>query len=215
MSNLITAVIRSWSYAPPLTPPPGVMFAAVFLRHMRRPEWAGLTPPGGPVRFIITQSDPKLIVMGWWITVVTVMHGRGLTVPVRLRVGHLVVLLVEAVQVGELGQQLKDAVPVVLQRGHLTAVQVQALQVLQVLLQNAWNTRKTSYRSSACYRTARTRPAMPAGVSLLVPSRTHQNLQAVQLLDLVPAQVQVRQVGTFLSQTVQTSSNDVVAHLQL
>lgn len=51
--------------------------------------------------------------------------------------------------------------------------------------------------------------------SPLVSSRTHQNLEGVQLFDLVPAQVQVRQVGTFLGQCVQTSGNDVITNLQL
>ncbi len=54
---------------------------------------------------------------------------------VGLRVGGLVVLLVEAVQVGDLWQQLEHALPVVLQRRDLTVEQVQTLQTLQVLLQ--------------------------------------------------------------------------------
>lgn len=62
-------------------------------------------------------------------------RGRRRTFVVRLRVRGLVVLLVEAVQVRELRQQLEDALPVVLQRRDLTVKQVQALQALQVLLQ--------------------------------------------------------------------------------
>lgn len=54
---------------------------------------------------------------------------------VSIRIGHLIVLLVEAVEVTELRQHLEDVVPVVVGCGHLTAVQVQALQVLQVLLE--------------------------------------------------------------------------------
>lgn len=63
---------------------------------------------------------------------------------VSVRVGPLVVLLVEAVQVTELRQHLEDVVPVVVGCGHLAAVQVQALQVLQVLLhrQRAMTRRK-------------------------------------------------------------------------
>lgn len=50
------------------------------------------------------------------------------------RVGRLVVLLIEAVQVGDLLQQLEDAVPVILQVRDLTVEQVKALQVLEILL---------------------------------------------------------------------------------
>lgn len=62
---------------------------------------------------------------------------------------------------------------------------------------------------------AQTTSEVQLHVSALVSSRTHQNLEGVQLFDLVPAQVQVRQVGTFLSQCVQTSGNDVITNLQL
>lgn len=57
-------------------------------------------------------------------------HAQTLTIPISLRVGHLVVLLVEAVQIRELRQQLKHTLSVVLQGGNFTAVQVQTPQVL-------------------------------------------------------------------------------------
>lgn len=44
---------------------------------------------------------------------------------------------------------------------------------------------------------------------------TYQNLHDAQVLDLVAAQVEVRQVWTFLHQCVQAAGDGVVAHLQL
>lgn len=62
------------------------------------------------------------------------MENVGLTVVV-VGVGRLVVVAVEAVQVGHVGQQSEDAVPVVCHRCDVTVEQLQAPQVLQVLLQ--------------------------------------------------------------------------------
>lgn len=58
----------------------------------------------------------------------------GLTVVV-VGVRRLVVVAVEAVQVGHVRQQPKDAVPVVRDLCDVTVEQLQAPQVLQVLLQ--------------------------------------------------------------------------------
>lgn len=69
--------------------------------------------------------------------------GRPLTFVVGLGVWRLVVLLVEAVQVSHLRQQLEHALPVVLQRRDLAVKQVQTLQALQVLLQQETSQSKT------------------------------------------------------------------------
>lgn len=45
--------------------------------------------------------------------------------------------------------------------------------------------------------------------------QTYQNLHDAQVLDLVAAQVEVRQVWTFLHQRIQAAGDGVVTHLQL
>lgn len=47
------------------------------------------------------------------------------------------------------------------------------------------------------------------------PRLTYQNLHDTQVLDLVAAQVEVRQVWTFLHQCIQASGDGVVTDLQL
>ena len=43
----------------------------------------------------------------------------------------------------------------------------------------------------------------------------YQRLHSAELLDLVAAQVEIRQVGTLLRQLVQTSNDHVITDLQL
>lgn len=43
----------------------------------------------------------------------------------------------------------------------------------------------------------------------------YQRLHSAELLDLVAAQVEIRQVGTLLRQLVQASNNHVITDLQL
>ena len=108
-------------------------------------------------------------------------------------------MAVKAVQVGQVGQQPEQAVPVVGDRRDLAVQQLQAPQVLQVLLQ--WD-RVVRYLCAP-------------GVRACVRARSHQCLQVSQLFDLVPAQVQVRQVWAFLGQLPRGSAQVVVAQVQL